>query len=156
MVDQFILELKLQTFLDHQNVLSLYASFDDKTHVYLVLEYMEEGTLFSHFKKNKTLPEPEVAKKMRQMASAIKYLHENAIAHRDIKPENIVMSHVIIKFIEGCLQTLWFRVVDSLRWSKEDLLRYLWLCPSINSWRSLVRLHSGFMVSGSTDLRLMW
>lgn len=95
MVDQFILELKLQTFLNHQNILSLYASFDDKTHVYLVLEYMEEGTLFTHFKKNKTLPEAEVAKKMRQMASAIKYLHENTIAHRDIKPENIVMSHVI-------------------------------------------------------------
>ena len=103
MVDQFILELKLQTFLDHQNVLSLYASFDDKTHVYLVLEYMEEGTLFSHFKKNKTLLEPEVAKKMRQMASAIKYLHENAIAHRDIKPENIVMSHVNLQIIIGCL-----------------------------------------------------
>lgn len=94
MIDQFILELKLQTFLDHQNILTLYASFDDKTHVYLVLEYMEEGTLFTHFKKNKTLPELEVAKKMKQIASAIKYLHENAIAHRDIKPENIVMSHV--------------------------------------------------------------
>ena len=37
MVDQFILELKLQTFLNHQNVLSLYAHFDDVKYIYLVL-----------------------------------------------------------------------------------------------------------------------
>lgn len=41
MIDQFILELKLQTFLNHENILSLYHHFDDKTHIYLVLEYME-------------------------------------------------------------------------------------------------------------------
>lgn len=40
MVDQFILELKLQTFLNHQNILTLYTHFDDKSSIYLVLEYM--------------------------------------------------------------------------------------------------------------------
>lgn len=95
MIDQFILELKLQAFLYHENILTLFTCFDDKNAVYLVLEYMEEGTLFTHLKKNKTLPEAEVAQKIRQIASAVKYLHENQIAHRDIKPENIVMSHVI-------------------------------------------------------------
>jgi aurora kinase len=94
MVDQFILELKLQTFLSHSNILTIYAHFEDSKHIYLVLEYMEEGTLFSHLKKNKKLGEKEVAAKMRQVASAIKYLHENCIAHRDIKPENVVMSNV--------------------------------------------------------------
>ena len=106
MVDQFILELKLQTFLNHQNILSLYAHFDDETHIYLILEYMEEGTLFTHLKKNKVLPEKEVAIWIKQIASAVKYLHENTIAHRDIKPENIVMSHVQIPVDLGCLQTL--------------------------------------------------
>lgn len=94
MIDQFILELKLQSFLNHQNILSLHTYFDDEKHFYIVLEYMEGGTLFTHLKKNKVLPELEVAIKIRQIASAIKYLHENTIAHRDIKPENIVISHV--------------------------------------------------------------
>ena len=40
MVDQFILELKLQTYLNHQNILSLYTHFTDDKHIYLVLEYM--------------------------------------------------------------------------------------------------------------------
>lgn len=56
MEDQFILEMKLQTYLYHENILSLYTHFDDRTHIYLVLEYMEEGTLFSQLKKTKTLP----------------------------------------------------------------------------------------------------
>ncbi len=56
MIDQFILELKLQSFLNHENILSLYTHFDDKTSIYLVLEYMEGGTLFSHLKLNKVLP----------------------------------------------------------------------------------------------------
>jgi serine/threonine protein kinase len=38
---------------------------------------MEDGTLFAHLKKNKTLPEVEVATKIKQIASAVKYLHEN-------------------------------------------------------------------------------
>ena len=55
---------------------------------------MEEGTLFTHLKKHKKLTEKEVSIKMKEVSSAIRYLHENSIAHRDIKPENVVMSHV--------------------------------------------------------------
>lgn len=57
MIDQFILELKLQTFLNHENILTLFHHFDDHTSIYLVLEYMEEGTLFSQLKKRKKIEE---------------------------------------------------------------------------------------------------
>lgn len=32
---------------------------------------------------------------MRQVTSAIDYLHDIGIAHRDIKPENVVISNVL-------------------------------------------------------------
>jgi serine/threonine protein kinase len=57
MIDQFILEVKIQHYLNHPNILSLHGYFDDAEHVYLMLEYMEEGTLFLHLKKNTTLNE---------------------------------------------------------------------------------------------------
>lgn len=30
---------------------------------------------------------------MKQVAEAVKYLHDQGIAHRDIKPENIVLTN---------------------------------------------------------------
>jgi serine/threonine protein kinase len=38
---------------------------------------MEDGTLFAELKKNTILPETEVAIKIKQIVSAVKYLHEN-------------------------------------------------------------------------------
>jgi serine/threonine protein kinase len=33
----------------------MYAVFDDSEHLYLLLEYMEEGTLFNYLKKQQKL-----------------------------------------------------------------------------------------------------
>lgn len=40
MIDQFILEIKLQTFMNHENLLSLHGFFHDSEHIYLILDYM--------------------------------------------------------------------------------------------------------------------
>jgi aurora kinase, other len=81
-------------------VLKLYGFFDDAEHIYLILEYMEGGTLFSHLKRHKTLKEEEVKVHISDIARAISYLHQEGIAHRDIKPENIVMSNGVGKLCD--------------------------------------------------------
>jgi aurora kinase len=57
MLDQFIQELKIQSYLDHPNIVKLYGYFAEKENFYLVMEYMEEGSLFSFIKKSKKLTE---------------------------------------------------------------------------------------------------
>jgi serine/threonine protein kinase len=86
MIDQLALEIRLQSCLNHKNILGIYGFFDDATHLYIVLEYMEHGTLYSQLKKNKILPEADAAAIIRQVALAVEYLHDHDIAHRDIKP----------------------------------------------------------------------
>ena len=61
MVDQLALEIKLQSYLNHKNVLGIYNFFDNSTHLFIVLEYMDQGTLYSQLKKNKILPELKAA-----------------------------------------------------------------------------------------------
>ena len=46
MVDQLALEIRLQSCLQHRNILGMYGFFDDPTYFYIVLEYMEGGTLY--------------------------------------------------------------------------------------------------------------
>lgn len=40
MIDQFILEVKIQSFVDNQYVVKLYGIFDDSESIYLLLEYL--------------------------------------------------------------------------------------------------------------------
>jgi len=56
MIDQLALEIRLQSCLNHKNILGIYGFFDDSTHLFIVLEYMENGTLYSELKKSKILP----------------------------------------------------------------------------------------------------
>jgi serine/threonine protein kinase len=37
MIDQFILEAKIQNYLEHPYILKIYGLFDDNTHIYLIL-----------------------------------------------------------------------------------------------------------------------
>ena len=58
MENQFVWEIKLQSFFNHSNIVKLYGIFSDHKHIYLLLEYMEEGSLYEYMKKFKNgLPE---------------------------------------------------------------------------------------------------
>ena len=86
MIEQLALEIRLQSCLHHSNILSMYGFFDDKTHLYIILEYMDSGTLYQKLKKDIKISEPETAYIIMQITQAIEYLHDLGIAHRDIKP----------------------------------------------------------------------
>jgi len=76
----------MQLFFNHPNILKLYAVFDDIQYIYLLLEFMEEGTLYSKLKKAGKLSEEDASQLMSDVLKGVTYLHNNGIAHRDIKP----------------------------------------------------------------------
>ncbi len=57
----------------------------------VVLEFGHGGELYHYVVKKRFLTEFQTVKIMKQLVSAIAYLHSKSYVHRDIKPENIVM-----------------------------------------------------------------
>ncbi len=86
-------EFTVMKKLNHPNIMKLHEVFfdNDNKNVYLVLEYYEKGDLHN-FLKGKPLKEKYAKKYMRQLASGLKYLHENKIIHRDLKLKNILVT----------------------------------------------------------------
>ena len=94
MIDQFIMEAKIQTFIDHPNIVKLFGMFDDENKIYLILQYCEGGNLFNSLKGITVFSQSLTKKYVSQIAEGIDCLQDNQIFHRDLKPENIVLAYV--------------------------------------------------------------
>lgn len=59
---------------------------------YLILEYIDQGDLFTFINSKGRLSEEVAVYFFRQMISAIAYCHSFNVCHRDLKPENILIT----------------------------------------------------------------
>lgn len=85
-LNQFIRELKIQSFLEHSNVIKLYTFFHDAAHFYIILEYGCCGQLYQLMNQRKGFSELTTSFLGRHLLRAVNYMHEHKIFHRDIKP----------------------------------------------------------------------
>jgi serine/threonine protein kinase len=76
----------------------MYGFFWDDKKIYLILEYAPGGELYKDLKKqpNCRYKEEVAADYIKQLCSALQYLHSKDVIHRDIKPENLLNCLVSI------------------------------------------------------------
>jgi calcium/calmodulin-dependent protein kinase I len=86
-------EIQIMQKVDHPNIIALRQVFEDKKHVYLVMELVTGGELFDKIVEKGNYTEADAAELTRLIVGAIGYLHEKDIAHRDLKPENLLLKH---------------------------------------------------------------
>ena len=89
--DGFMTEVSALKTLDHPHVVKLFEVYQDKTCVFLVLEYLDGGELFDYITDRDHLSEADSTRIFKQMMSAIIYCHKNRICHRDLKPDNFML-----------------------------------------------------------------
>ncbi|GMT26723.1 hypothetical protein PFISCL1PPCAC_18020, partial [Pristionchus fissidentatus] len=86
-------EVNLLSRLDHPCIVSYFDSFEEDGILMIEMEYADGGTLAQHLSRcDSFLPEQEIHELMRQMLSAVAYLHRNSVLHRDLKTANIFLT----------------------------------------------------------------
>jgi calcium-dependent protein kinase len=89
---KFLKEIEILMSTDHPNIIKIYEYFLDSINYYLITEYISGGDLMDSISKWKSYNEEKAAFILKQVLSAVFYLHSKQIVHRDLKPENILVE----------------------------------------------------------------
>lgn len=73
-------------------VVSLYYSFQDERHLYMIMEYVAGGDMMTMLIKYDTFPEDWVRFYIAETILAIESIHKLSYIHRDIKPDNLLID----------------------------------------------------------------
>lgn len=96
---RFLNEAETMSLLQHPQIVSVYAIFEDPSCNFLVLEYFEAQDLKSYIDSHQP-PEIEILSYLIQIAKALAYAHQQGVIHRDIKPENVLIANGQAKLLD--------------------------------------------------------
>ena len=97
LLNRLINEIRILTSVKHPNIVKYIDLKKTKNHWYLITEFISGGSLTDILHKymvmyQRPFPEDIVQHIMRQIVSAVQYLHFNRIIHRDLKLDNILVN----------------------------------------------------------------
>jgi mitogen-activated protein kinase kinase 1 len=86
-------ELRQVEALKHGNVVSSYEAFFRDGKLFIVLEYMDCGTMKDIMKNHPGgIEEQKLAFMAREILKGLRYLHDSKVVHRDLKPANVLAN----------------------------------------------------------------
>ena len=93
-LESITLEIELLKNLHHRNIVQYLGSYKGQRHLYIILEFAENGSLSQIIKAHRFGPFPEslVAVYVTQVLQGLEYLHAEGVVHRDIKGANILTT----------------------------------------------------------------
>ncbi|CAD8202103.1 unnamed protein product [Paramecium octaurelia] len=91
-VHSVINERILLSKLRHSFIANIHFAFQDRDHLYLVMDLLTGGDLRYHIGVNRRFTEWQTKFIIACLLLSLEYLQNNNIIHRDIKPENVVFD----------------------------------------------------------------
>lgn len=85
-------EIKIHKSLNHKHVVRFEDVFEDKEHVYIIMELCTNQTLLERVKRKRRLTESETRRYMLQMLDGVGFLHRSKVIHRDLKLGNLFLD----------------------------------------------------------------
>uniref|UniRef100_A0A3B3DGB6 Protein kinase domain-containing protein n=1 Tax=Oryzias melastigma TaxID=30732 RepID=A0A3B3DGB6_ORYME len=86
-------EIEALNVARHKNIIYLHEYFESMEEIILIFEFMSGVDIFERLgTSNFELSEQEIVRYLRQVCSALKFLHSQNFGHFDIRPDNIVYT----------------------------------------------------------------
>lgn len=85
-------ERNILEFVAHPFIVSLHYAFQSNAKLYLILEYLPGGELFSQLDKEGILVEKSACFYASEIILALEHLHKHGVIYRDLKPENVLLD----------------------------------------------------------------
>lgn len=83
--------------LDHPHIIKVFEFSEDEFNLYVVMELCRGGELLDTVVKKRSISENDAALFMKQILSAVYYMHSQGIVHRDLKLENMLLDNNVNK-----------------------------------------------------------
>jgi serine/threonine protein kinase len=90
-VRRFEREARAVGTLAHDHILPLFDFGEQRPWYYLIMPFVEGGTLRDYLHKRERLTLEEAGSFLEQIASALQHAHDHGVVHRDVKPSNILL-----------------------------------------------------------------
>jgi eukaryotic-like serine/threonine-protein kinase len=99
--ERFQREAEIGKIMDHPGVMKVFEDGEQRSRVYMVMEWAEGKLLRQIIHDLKVLPQERALKIAIKISQALEHIHSRGVAHRDMKPENIMVdSEDNIKLID--------------------------------------------------------
>ena len=85
-------ERRMLKLVEHPFLIRMWGTFQDSKNLFMVMDYIEGGELFSLLRKSQRFPNPVAKFYAAEVTLALEYLHSHDIIYRDLKPENILLD----------------------------------------------------------------
>ncbi|KAH8805571.1 kinase-like domain-containing protein [Xylogone sp. PMI_703] len=85
-------ERRMLQDVKHPFLITLWGTFQDNRNLYMVMDFVEGGELFSLLRKSQRFPNPVAKFYAAEVTLALEYLHSKQIIYRDLKPENLLLD----------------------------------------------------------------
>ncbi|KAI8337906.1 kinase-like domain-containing protein [Chlamydoabsidia padenii] len=91
-VEHTVNERNVLMSVDYPFLIKLWGSFQDAANLYMVMEFVSGGEVFSLLRKHQKFSEDTARFYASEVLLSIAYLHSHNIIYRDLKPENLLID----------------------------------------------------------------